>query len=277
MDRLGTVFDHFTLSARVFFSGRLCGISSDHDTNSAGHLHVLRSGSIAVAQPGLEGIVVCEPSVLFFPRPLQHRFESNSEGAEIVCAYIDFGAGILQTLLHSLPSMMQIPLRLSPELGRGADLLFEEAFGGLPGRQAAVDRLAEYLLVLILRDALEKEMVKTGILHGLADERLTKALLAMHQQPEESWDLYRMSSAAGMSRARFAAHFRNIVGTTPMNYLAAWRMGIVQSMLRKSVPLKSIAPAVGYESSTALTRAFTQTIKQSPTEWLASNRFQPRA
>ena len=58
-----------------------------------------------------------------------------------------------------------------------------------------------------------------------------------------------------------------------MAYLTAWRMGIVQTMLQRREPLKSIATAVGYESSTALSRIFTQTKGQSPTEWLARNRF----
>jgi AraC-like DNA-binding protein len=102
----------------------------------------------------------------------------------------------------------------------------------------------------------------------LSDERLSKALMAMHEQPGQPWDVDR-----GMSRARIAPHFREVVGTTPMAYLTSWRIGIVQTMLRRGEPLKSIAPAVGYESSTALSRIFTQSTGQSPTEWMAHNRF----
>jgi AraC-like DNA-binding protein len=58
-----------------------------------------------------------------------------------------------------------------------------------------------------------------------------------------------------------------------MAYLTDWRMAVVQTMLRTGEPLKSIAPAVGYESSTALSRIFTQSRGQSPTEWLARRRF----
>jgi AraC-like DNA-binding protein len=43
-------------------------------------------------------------------------------------------------------------------------------------------------------------------------------------------------------------------------------------MLRKGESLKLIAPAVGYESSTALTRIFKQKLGLSPTEWLVENR-----
>ena len=51
MDRLSPFFSHFSLSARVFFSGKLCGASSDHETRTAGHLHVLRSGVLKILQP----------------------------------------------------------------------------------------------------------------------------------------------------------------------------------------------------------------------------------
>jgi len=274
MDALAAVFRHFSPSARVYFGGRLCGISSDHDTDTAGHLHLLREGCIDVTMPDHQTLRIREPSVVFYPRPMQHRLQSDADGAELICAHIDFGGSVLQPLLQSLPSVMHIPLRTSKSLGRGVELLFEEAFGDSPGRQPALDRLAEYVLILLLRDAVGRELVQSGTLRGLGDERLSKVLIAMHQHPEQPWDLDRLADIAGMSRARFAAHFREVVRTTPVAYLTAWRMAIVRTMLRRGEPLKSIAPAVGYESSTALSRIFTQCTGLSPTEWIARSRFE---
>ena len=276
MDPLAAVFRHFSLSAQVYFCGRLCGLSRDHDTETAGHLHLLRKGCIEVMQADKQSFRVWEPCVLFYPRPMQHRLQTDAEGAEIVCARIDFGGGVLQPLLQSLPSFMHIPLRSAESLKQGVELLFEEAFGSSPGRQAAVDRLAEYVLILLLRDAVGRELIQSGTLLGLSDERLSKALMAMHQHPEGPWDLDRLADVAGMSRARFAAHFREVVGVTPMAYLKSWRMAIVKTMLRRGEPLKSIATAVGYESSTALSRIFTQSTGQSPTHWRARSRFEGR-
>jgi AraC-like DNA-binding protein len=273
MDPLAAVFRNLSVSAQVYFCGRLCGISGDHDSNTGGHLHLLRQGCVDVIQPDKQTIRVQEPSVLFYPRPIQHRLQTDAEGAEIVCARIDFGAGSLQPLLQSLPCTILIPLRPAKDLERGVELLFEEAFGESPGRQAAVDRLAEYVLILLLRDAVGRELVQSGTLRGLSDERLSKALVAMHEHPERPWDLDRLAVVAGMSRARFAAHFREVVGTTPMAYLTNWRMAIVQTRLRRGEPLKSIAAEVGYESPTALSRVFTHSMGQSPTAWIASSRF----
>ena len=103
---------------------------------------------------------------------------------------------------------------------------------------------------------------------GLSDLRLGKAIEGMHKHPETSWSLEQLAQRAGMSRARFAAHFRKLVGMTPFDYLISWRLGVAQTMLRKGNSLKLIASVVGYANATALTRVFTQRVGMSPSEWL---------
>lgn len=269
MDDLSPFFARFSLSARVFYSGRLCGTSSDHADGSAGHLHVLRQGTLKVSGPDGRVKRVEEPSVFFYPRPVRHRFRTDEKiGAELVCARIEFGVGMLNPLLEALPDMMVLPLSGMPELGPTVSLLFDEAFGEQPGRQTAVDRLAEYFVVLLFRAAIRERLVKGGILTGLADARLAKAIAAMHREPEREWSLEQFAVEAGMSRARFAAHFRLVVGTTPFDYLTDWRIGVAQGLLKRGEPLKLVAPAVGFQSSTAFTRAFAVRTGLTPTEWL---------
>jgi transcriptional regulator GlxA family with amidase domain len=77
-------------------------------------------------------------------------------------------------------------------------------------------------------------LVESGVLIGLCDVRLGKAIEGMHQHPETSWSLEQLAQRAGMSRARFAAYFRQVVGMTPFDYLTNWRLRIAQTMLRKS-------------------------------------------
>jgi AraC-like DNA-binding protein len=273
MDSLAPLFEHFTLSARVFYSGRLCGISGDHATETAGHLHLLRRGVLRVLRSDHTSIVIDRPSVLFYPRPLRHRLQADeSSGAELVCATIEFGAGTRNPLVQSLPELLIVPLESVKELGATMDLLFSEAFGDNAGRQTAVDRLSEYFLVLLLRTAMNDRLVEGGVLMGLADARVAPAIAAIHQKPEHPWSLEELAQAAGMSRARFAAHFHKVVGITPFDYLADLRMGIAQTLLKRGEPLKIVAPSVGYASSTALTRVFSQRIGLSPTRWMARNR-----
>lgn len=270
MDPLAPLFRHFTLSAQVFYSGWLCGVSSDHATETAGHLHVLRRGVLHVLRSDHTSIAIDRPSVLFYPRPLRHRLHAEEQsGAELVCATIEFGSGTHNPLVQSLPELLIVSLDSVKELGPTVELLFAEAFGDNAGRQAAVDRLAEYFLVLLLRSAMKDRLIQGGVLSGLADPRLAAAIAAIHQQPERGWSLEELAQTGGMSRARFAAHFREVVGMTPFDYLADWRIGIAQTLLRRGQSLKIIAPAVGYGSATALTRVFSQRLGISPTKWMA--------
>jgi transcriptional regulator GlxA family with amidase domain len=162
-----------------------------------------------------------------------------------------------------------LPVDTVPALAPALQLLFSEAFSQWPARQAVVNRLFEYVLVLLIRSAMDARLIDSSLLMGLSDPRLARAMDAMHKHPETSWSLEELAQAAGMSRARFAAHFRTVVGTTPFEYLTDWRMAVAQTMLRERKSLKQIAPAVGYANSTALTRVFTQRLGMPPSEWLA--------
>jgi transcriptional regulator GlxA family with amidase domain len=86
-------------------------------------------------------------------------------------------------------------------------LFFNEAFGDLAGRRTAVDRLAGYVLVLLLRAAIDARLVDRGVLMGLADARLAQALHAMHERPEHAWSLEELARKAGMSRPRLQCIF----------------------------------------------------------------------
>jgi AraC-like DNA-binding protein len=268
-DRLTPFFERFSLSTRMFYSGRQCGISPTLD-EPAGYLHVLRKGTLTVFRPDAPPLILDTPSILLFPRPQQHQVHGpETEGADLVCATVRFGVGMLNPLTASLPQPFVVPLNVLPQLAPALELLFSEASSQSSGRQTALDSLFEYILVLLLRSALSDRLLDSGVLSGLADERLSKAIEAMHQHPEVPWSLEELAQKAGMSRARFAARFRQIVGMTPFDYLTDWRLGVAQTMLRKGSSLKLIAAAVGYSNPTALTRVFTQRLGISPSEWLA--------
>jgi AraC-like DNA-binding protein len=275
MDPLAPFFEQFTLTARMFYSGAFCGISPNLD-EQAGYLHVLKKGRLTITHPNARPIVIETPSIIFLPRPHQHRLHaSEEEGTELVCATVEFGTGMLNPLTASFPEPFIIPLNALPELAPTLHFLFVESSSDLPGRQTALDRLFEYILVLLIRTAINAHLVDGGVLLGLSDDRLSKAIEAMHKHPEVSWSLEELAQCAGMSRARFAVHFRKVVGTTPFDYLTNWRLGIAQTKLRKGNSLKLIAAAVGYTHATALTRIFTQRLGVSPTDWLAGSKPEP--
>ena len=119
------------------------------------------------------------------------------------------------------------------------------------------------------RHAIEQRLVDGGLLAGLSDARLVKTLNRLHARPEGRWTLHAMASAAGMSRARFAAHFTQVVGTSPGEYLTSWRLGLARSLMRKGLSVKEVADRVGYGSASAFGRAFAQRTGATPRAWRA--------
>ena len=273
MDPLNQLFARFELSARVFHTGPLCGWARFDGSDRDGHIHLLRHGSLRVFTAGQATVDVAKPTLLFYPRARAHRLQpADGEVVDLLCASVDFGEGLGNPLLRGLPDLMIVPLAAARPLAPTLDLLFAEAFEQHCGRQASLDRLTEYLVIQLLRHAMAARLVNSGALSGLADARLSKAITAMHERPAEAWSLQSLARLAGMSRARFAANFRAKVGMTPMGYLTEWRLGVARTLLRKGLPIKRVAPEVGYATANALARSFTQHLGVSPTRWLGSRR-----
>ena len=268
LDRLDALLRRFSMEARVFHTGALCGTHDFDAGEGAGHLHLLRRGPVAIHNPRGKALVVDEPSLIFYPAAMDHRFVCDREvGADLVCASVRFGGGMANPIVHSLPPFFVMPVAAAPNLQPALELLFSEAFGGQCGRQAAVNRLFEVVIIQLLRFAMVEGRTSTGMLAGLAHAGLARAIVAMHERPSQPWTLEDLAAKAGMSRSRFADEFRRVVGLTPGAYLTEWRITVARDLLRKGRPLKLVAGDVGYASAPALSRAFRATTRQTPREW----------
>lgn len=262
MDPFAALFAHVTPRAQTFFTGKLCQAAQYTDE---GHLHLLNGGELTVVRTGQGDLQFDEPTLLFFPRGRVHSFAVNPErGADLVCATVELGGAEGNPIGQGLPELVVLPLASHPALAPVCDLLLGEAFSERGGRQAALDRLFDYLLILIVRHVVESGRVATGVLAGLADPRLAKALTAMHEAPTKSWTLDDLAGIAGMSRTRFAEHFWTRIGQTPIDYLTVWRMTVACQLLARGKPVKSVALQVGYQSAAAFSRVFTRVTGQAP-------------
>lgn len=272
MDQLAPLLNQTSLSARVFFSGELCEIVNFDESALAGHIHLVKSGNLALSIRQRQVAVIDKPSVLFFPRPCGHTIQPVDQNhCDLLCASIDLGVNVRSPLAMALPEALIIPLDEMSAVSPTLDMLFDEAFSDYYGRQSALNRLAEYFLIQILRHVITHGKLQGGIFSALAEPRLAKAVNAMHDKPGFSWTLESLADEAGMSRARFAVNFREKVGMTPLEYLTDWRISVAQKLLLQGKPINSVAFSVGYQSHAALSRMFTKKLGYSPKDWLAKN------
>jgi len=124
------------------------------------------------------------------------------------------------------------------------------------GRGAALNRLCEVMMLLILWSAIDRGATGPGLLTGLSHPSLHRALVVMHDTPTRAWSIEDLAAVAGMSRSHFMALFREVVGTTPQAYLTGWRLVLARRKLSKGAKVKTVARQVGFGSAAAFSRAY---------------------
>jgi AraC-like DNA-binding protein len=272
MDRLSPLFAHAPVTARVFYSGNLCHLAPVDNQDGDGHLHLLRQGTLKISGSDGSGDLVTGPCLVVLPHGGTHQLTPLDAvvGVDLICAVVGWGAQTRETIVAGMPNLVIVPLDVVSAAGRVVELMFDEAFSDHSGRDAALNRLTEYLLVLLLRHLIASESVGIGALAALADPQLANVVTKIHLHPNREWTLELLAEQAQMSRSRFAAHFRNTTGTTPLGYLTAWRITVAKGQLQRGRPLKAIAISVGYRNATTFARAFLRVTGQSPREWVDS-------
>lgn len=265
-DRLVWLLKCFELNASVFQVGPLQNPANFSACSNLSYIHILRSGSLIVKNAGKREQLLNEPCTFFYMNPHDARLIPQ-DNVDIICASFTFGAGLKNPLMKALPDMILLKQRDIPSLTDSLNSLFNEAEEHHCGRQAILDRQIEIIIIKLLRDLMDENRLQLGLLAGLAEPRLSKAINAMHARPAGNWPLEELAKVAGMSRAQFACKFRDTVGITPGHYLAEWRIGIAQSLLARGKPIELVADSIGYSSASAFSRVFAAHTGISPSEW----------
>ena len=199
---------------------------------------------------------------------LRHGTRTGPPTMRMLGGYFRFDGANARLVVGLLPSMIHIR-RDDPgaeRLRQTAELIGEETRTQRPGRDSILERLVEVLLIEALRfRPVSAARQEQGLLAGLADPGLARALHRIHVDVARKWTVAELARAAGTSRAVFAERFARVVGMPPMQYLLEWRMAIAKDLLRRDrSPLAEVAERVGYQSASAFSTAFSRVAGCSP-------------
>jgi AraC-like DNA-binding protein len=290
MDVLSDVLDTVRLTSTVFVQTRLSapwGIRSRPREHFA--FHVVSTGGcwldvdeLPGAQVGAGDVVVLAPGRGHTLRSTPDAIACDAEtlvadGAlgcdrdgdtSLVCGSFRFDSQAVG-LLAALPPVLHIrqsELDIGPWLAHTIDLLTYESFANRPGNTTVVNRLCDALFIYLLRCHFSSGPTKTsGWMCALDDPQIGAALALMHAEPQQPWSVPALATSVGMSRSAFAARFADLVGESPIHYLALWRVQKAAAMLRDAdTSIDDIATRVGYESAVAFSKAFKRSMGVPP-------------
>lgn len=150
--------------------------------------------------------------------------------------------------------------------------MVDETLAQRPGWQLATARMADLLLVYVLREHLHNGPADAqGWLNGVRDKAIGKALAQMHAHPELPWSVASLSRVSHQSRSVFSERFVELMGTTPLRYLTSVRMGVARQQFLQGVDdVWGVAQSVGYGSEKAFARAFERWSGTTPSQFIKS-------
>ena len=179
---------------------------------------------------------------------------------------------------HKLPSFMWIENQ-DPQTTKIIDALADYLVDHTrdephisSGAFAQKARLAEAIVIGLIRDFLLSQDNKSGWISGLTNPKIGRAMSAIHDHFDQAWTVEKLAYKAGMSRAVFAKTFKNLTGDTPIEYLNRWRINVACRRLKeRKLSVGQISALVGYNSELAFRRNFKAVTDETPHKWRQKN------
>lgn len=248
----------------------------------------LGEGDIALLPSGVAHIVASDPALS--PQPIQPLIAAHMRGrhgehplcfahggggaaTELYSLHLWVPAAVLAPVLRRLPPLLLLRQAESPThalLALSMRALVDDTLRQRPGWQLSANRMADLLLVHVLREWLgQAQDPHAAWWRGLDDMRIARAVALMQEEPARPWTVDALARACGLSRTVFTERFRALMGQSPMDHLVAQRMALAARLLReRRRDLWSVAEAVGYGSDKAFARAFQRHMGATPAAWL---------
>ncbi len=189
---------------------------------------------------------------------------NDGEEVTVLGGHFQLAGPQAEILLGILPPIVHLQSKTDRETLRWAfDRMRQELTDSKPGSFLILQQLVYTIFLQALRLHLD-EGKGVGWLFALSDKQVGAAITAIHREPARRWTVETLAVEVGMSRAGFAARFRQLVGEGPIEYLTRWRMLLAGRSLKRGEPIGAIAHALGYESESAFSTAFKRVMGSTP-------------
>lgn len=242
-------------------------------------LFVFQGSLTCTFRLGTDPVTVQAGEALALFRPSAYRLQSSdTEDTLVAVGQMRLDAATGHLFYNGMPPFSVItPEKGAQRIGRlMAEIAVERRSADL-GSEFATSRLIDLVMLDVLRGQLTNTPTDAqGLFAALRDPKLVKALTVLHAAPQTPWTLTTLAETAGMSRAAFAARFKQRMGIPPLEYLARWRIQLAVHALRTTDDtVKIIARRLGFSSPAVFTAVFKRIEGCTPTEWRTAHHHPP--
>ena len=137
------------------------------------------------------------------------------------------------------------------------------------------NRLARELVIPPHRDGGQAQFVSTPLRSVAGDDPLAATLEWVQANLDRPLTVEELAERSAMSGRTFARRFRDVTGTTPLQWLLAQRIRLAQQLLETTdLPVDRVAEDCGLGSATNLRAHFQQAVGTTPTAYRRTFRAQ---
>ncbi|WP_438383560.1 AraC family transcriptional regulator [Asaia sp. BMEF1] len=199
-------------------------------------------------------------------------FTDQGTDTQLVGGRFFYAKAAVDTLSQLLPEFVCIKANdpRNPRLTEAISRFVEEARStDETGSTFMIDLLAKMMMIELIRHSISQGLqLSANPLIGMKDERISRAMEAMHSKLSHAWNLTDLASLACMSRSNFSTKFRALVGSPPLDYLQKRRMLQAASLLSKSsLSITEIAHTIGYDTESGFSTTFRRVMGIAPQKY----------
>jgi len=190
--------------------------------------------------------------------------------ATLVCGFLGCDLRPFNPLIETLPRLMHLRAEEGQDwVAQYMRQVVAESKHKRLGGEAMLERMSEMMFIDAVRRYIEAlPETSRGWLAGLRDRFVGRALALMHDAPADAWTVDELGRRVGLSRSALHERFAELIGQSPIQYLANWRIQVGAALLRNtSSTVAMVAQEVGYESEATFTKAFKRLTGNSPALW----------
>lgn len=253
----------------------------DWEFKEEAELLKVESGSLRIFSPdGDQAFTLREGEGAFIPPKSLHMIRNATDDAafrsivfRIDIIWLDSAGTVFSRYVAPLLKPALGFVSLSPSSASLIDKAFESLSEKRFAYELEVRDMISSMIVGILREHSEELRVRNAI----TNERLIRMLSFIRDNYQSDIGLSAISNAGAVSERECLRVFRRTIGTSPIQYLISYRLGIAVNLMEdENLNISQIAERSGFSNPSVFSRCFRRAYGRAPLEWRKGLRSQGR-